>query len=76
MYLARCSEEKGEIDDLLIPGEDSSGETTSSEEEDEEDESEESAGYEDGDEGNENELGNVDIDAEAGGPQHKLHQSK
>ena len=72
MYLARCSEEKGEIDDLLTPGEDSSGETTSSEEEDEEDESEESAGYEDGGEGEDSELSKVNLGAEAGVPQLKL----
>ena len=74
MYLARCSEEKGDIEDLLTPGEDSSGETTSSEDEDEEDESEESGGSEEdgGGEGNESELANVDVDAEDGGPQHKL----
>ena len=71
MYLARCSEEKGDIEDLLTPGEDSSGETTSSEDEDDEDESEESE-EDGGGEGNESELANVDVGAEDGGPQHKL----
>ena len=69
MYLARCNEEKGDIEDLLTPGEDSSGESSSSEDEDE---SEESGSYEDGGEGDESDLGNVDVGAEAGGPQQKL----
>ena len=68
MYLARCSEEKGEIEDLLTHGDNSSGETSSSEEDDE-DESEESGGYEDGEE---SDLGNVDVGAEAGSPQQKV----
>ena len=67
MYLARCSEEKGEIEDLLTPGEDSSGESSSSDDDD--DESEESGGFEDGEE---SDLGNVEVGAEAGGPQQKL----
>ena len=69
MYLARCSEEKGEIEDLLTPGEDSSGESSSSEDDDDDEESEESGGYEDGEE---SDLGNVDVVAEADGPQQKL----